>query len=207
MRFLLRLCLTLTLAITAVAPGAIAQGFGPAIKVNDQVVTKYELDQRIRMLRLFRTQGDVNQLAEDQLIEDRLRLQAARDLGIAASDEELQAGMEEFAGRANLTAEQFMTALGRGGVAPESFRDFVRAGVSWRGVVQARFGSRVNVTEQEIDRAIATGGASGSALQVLMSEVFLPLTPGEEEETRELAARISRMGGDAFAQRHHRPSD
>lgn len=199
MRFLLRLCLTLTLAIAAVAPGAIAQGFGPAIKVNDQVVTKYELDQRIRMLRLFRTPGDVAKLAEEQLIEDRLRLQAARSLGIAASDEEIEAGMAEFAGRANLSTEQFLTAIGQAGVAAESFRDFVRAGVSWRAVVQARFGGQATVSEQEIDRAIASGGASGSALQVLMSEIFLPLTAENEAETRELAARIQRMSADAFA--------
>lgn len=199
MRNFLRLCLTLTLMIVGPALGVQAQGFGPAIKVNDQVVTKYELDQRIRMLRLFRTQGDVNAQAADQLIDDRLRLQAARQLGISPTEEEIMGGMNEFAGRANLSADQFLQALRQGGVAPESFRDFVRAGLSWRGVVQARFGPKVQISEQEIDRAISSGGASGSSVQVLMSEVFLPLQAGQEDETRALAERIRRMDAAGFA--------
>ena len=199
MRNLLRLCLTLTLMVFGAASAGQAQGFGPAIKVNDQVVTKFEIDQRLRMLRLFRTPGDLPKLSEEQLIDDRLRMHAARQLGIAPSDQEIQQGMAEFAGRANLNTEQFLTALRQGGVAPESFRDFVRAGLAWRSVVQAKFGSRVQISEQEVDRAIASGGASGAALQVLMSEVFLPLKPGAEEETRALAAQIRRMSADGFA--------
>lgn len=198
MRNLFRFCLTLTLVIVGSALSVDAQSFGPKIKINDQVVTQYELDQRIRMLRLFRTPGDVNELAAQQLIDDRLRLQAAAELGINPTEEEILEGMTEFAGRANLSAEQFITALGQGGVAQESFRDFVRAGMSWRSVVQARFGPRVQVSEQEIDRAISSGGASGSSVQVLMSEIFLPVTPGQEDEARNLANRIRGMGANGF---------
>ena len=194
----LRLCLTLTVLLAATVT-AQAQSFSPAIKINDQVVTRYELDQRIKMLRLFRTPGDLPNMAADQLIDDRLRLQAAKELGINPAEQDIRAGMEEFASRANLSAEQFLKALQGGGVAPETFRDFVRAGVAWRAVVQARFGPRIQISEQEIDRAIATGGASGSSVQVLMSEIFLPLKAGSEEETRALAARIQRMRGEAFA--------
>ena len=199
MHNLFRLCLTLTLLIVGPALSVQAQSFSPAIKVNDQVVTKYELDQRLRMLRLFRTPGDVVAMAEEQMIDDRLRMQAARQLGISPTEEEIREGMSEFAGRANLTADQFLTALAQGGVAPETFRDFVRAGMAWRAVVQTTFGPRVFVTEQEIDRAISSGGAGGASVQVLMSEVFLPLKPGEEEETRALAERIRRMSADGFA--------
>lgn len=199
MRSILRLFLCFGFLAAAVAQPATAQNFAPAIKVNDQVVTKYELDQRIRMLQLFRTPGDVPEQAAQQLIDDRLRMQAARELGIQPTEEQIIEGMTEFAARANLSADQFLTALGQAGVAAETFRDFVRAGVAWRDVVRAKFGPRANVSEQEIDRAIASGGASGATLQVLMSEIFLPLKPGAEDETRALADRIRRMSADGFA--------
>ena len=189
----------LAIILAGVAQPAQAQSFSPAIKVNDQVITQYELDQRVRMLRLFRTPGDIQEQAAEQLIEDRLRMQAANELGISPSPEQIAAGMGEFASRANLTAVQFLTALNQGGVSPEAFRDFVRAGVAWREVVGAKFGPRVQISEQEIDRAISTGGASGATVQVLISEIFLPLKPGEEEETRALAKRIQRMSADGFA--------
>lgn len=199
MRFIFRLILSLPLLLVGFAPLASAQGFGPAIKVNDMVITKYELNQRIRMLKLFNTPGDVPQQSEDQLIDDRLRLQAAAELGITPSPEQIAEGMGEFAARANLTADQFLTALKQGGVAPETFRDFVRAGVAWRDLIGAKFGSKVQISEQQIDRAIATGGASGATVQVLMSEIFLPLEAGKEEETRALAAQIRRGSAEAFA--------
>lgn len=199
MRHFFRLCLSLSLIVTGLALPLHAQNFSPAIKINEQVVTKYELDQRVAMLRLFRAPGDPATIAVDQLIDDRLRLQAAKELGITPSEDAIAAGMEEFANRANLSTEQFLQALQQGGIAPETFRDFVRAGVAWREVVRAKFGPRINISEQEIDRALASGGASGSAVEVLMSEIFLPVTPGNEAEVRALAERIRRGSASGFA--------
>lgn len=82
MRLTFRLILCLPLLLAGHALPALAQSFSPAIKVNDRVITEYELDQRMRMLRLFRTPGDIPAQAEEQLIDDRLRLQAAAELGI-----------------------------------------------------------------------------------------------------------------------------
>ncbi|MGB2203500.1 MAG: peptidylprolyl isomerase, partial [Pseudooceanicola atlanticus] len=64
---------------------------------------------------------------------------------------------------------------------------------------RARFGPRIQISESEIDRALATGGASGGSVQVLMSEIFLPVEPGTEEETQALAERIRRSNATNFA--------
>ena len=45
--------------------------------------------------------------------------------------------MDEFASRAQLSADEFITALGQRGVAPETFRDFIAAGVGWRDLIRA----------------------------------------------------------------------
>ena len=49
--------------------------------------------------------------AEKGLVEDRLRAQAAKAAGITISDQQVASGMAEFAGRANLDAEQFVDAF------------------------------------------------------------------------------------------------
>ena len=67
----LRLCLMTALVLCGLVPPAVAQGqFSPAIKVNEEVITRYELDQRARMLRLFRAPGDPREEAETQLVEE-----------------------------------------------------------------------------------------------------------------------------------------
>ncbi|WP_108853368.1 peptidylprolyl isomerase [Albidovulum aquaemixtae] len=202
--------LSLALAgLTAMSlPGAAQSGrFSPAVIVNGSVVTNYELEQRIRFLQLLRAPGDPVVEAEKGLIDDRLRAQAAEAADITVTPEQVTAGMAEFAGRANLETEQFLQAIGQGGVAPETFRDFVTAGLAWRDVVRARFVPRVRITEAEIDRAMSVAAQRGAGPRVLISEILLPLTPATAAETQELATELSETIGSeaafsAAARRH-----
>ncbi|WP_158221903.1 peptidylprolyl isomerase [Actibacterium pelagium] len=167
-----------------------ANPFAPQIIVNGRGITGYELQQRILMLELLNSPGDLVEEAEKGLIEDRLRVDAGARLGVSPSPEDVTLGMEEFAGRANLNLKQFETLLTQRGIAPESFREFVRAGLVWREVVGRRFGPRSQITEDEIDRAIAISSRSGSA-RILISEIILRAdTPEFKEQAQATAARL-----------------
>jgi peptidyl-prolyl cis-trans isomerase SurA len=174
--------------------------FGAYLYVGDRVITNFELEQRARFLSLLRSPGDPIEQAREALIDDKLRMIAAERLGIVLTDEALQAGLEEFAARANLTAEQFIAALGQGGVEAESFRDFVEAGLVWRDVVRGNYAGRVTVTEAEIDRVMAEA-AQETSIRLLVSELVLPAPPGQEEaalnRARDIRAGI--LAGDSFA--------
>ncbi len=190
----MRLTTIITVAAIALAPLPIAaQGmFQTRAQVNDRIITNYEVSQRALFLQVLNTTGDVQQQALDALIEDRLRLDAAQRMGISLTPEQLATGMEEFAGRANLTTEQFITNLRGAGIAEETFRDFVEAGLVWREVVRARFGQRVtgSVTEADIDRALSASAQRGG-LRVLLSEIILPATPEFIGQTAPLARELS----------------
>ncbi|MGL4320041.1 MAG: peptidylprolyl isomerase, partial [Paracoccaceae bacterium] len=97
--------------------------FGAYLYVGDRVITNFELDQRARFVALLRSPGDPLTQAREALIDDKLRLIEAEKLGIVLTEEAIQAGLAEFAGRANLTAEQFTAAIGQGGIEPQTFRD------------------------------------------------------------------------------------
>lgn len=192
MRMMTFLSLALAALISLITPAAAQSGsFAPAIIVNDSAVTQYELDQRIRFLTLLRVPGDPATEAEKGLIEDRLRRQAAKAAGITLTDQQIAAGMAEFAGRANLETEQFLQAIGEAGVAPETFRDFVSAGLAWREVVRGRFAPRITITEAEIDRAMSVAAQRGAGPRVLMSEILMPMNPGNAAEIRALATELS----------------
>jgi peptidyl-prolyl cis-trans isomerase SurA len=199
--------LTLILAFALPQAPARAQNlFAPVIFVNDMAVTRYELQQRARMLTLFRAPGDTNRLAREQLIEERLKQEAARAIGMNLPDDFVTEGMEEFAARANMTAEELIAGLAQSGVSKESFRAFVEAGITWREFTRARFASSVSVSDAEIDRA--TRALSGGApVRVLLSEIVLPVISLEDAEAKQaLAARIAGAQSEAqfasFARQH-----
>jgi len=185
----------LALALALLGPGtAAAQSnpFRPVITVNDQAITVWELEQRARILGLFRTPGDLEEAAREALINERLQLGAARLLGIAIPEEAVDEGMAEFAGRVDLEPGEFIAQLEAAGVAEETFRDFVRAGVSWREVIASRFGPRAQVTEAEVDRALALTSRRGGA-EALISEIIIPArTPEEQARAQDIADEISR---------------
>ncbi|MDC0737307.1 peptidylprolyl isomerase [Cognatishimia sp. SS12] len=191
LKHLISSALTAAVLLTG-APVAEAQSlFSPAVTVNERVVTWYEVDQRVKFYETIRRLGDLQKIARDELIDDRLRLQAGEALGIEVDDDAVSAGMTEFAGRANLTAEQFVAGLAQNGVDAQTFRDFVRAGLVWRQVVAARFRGRVQVSDAEIDAALGAAGQAG--LRVLLSEIIIPVTPQNEGEVKQLANELSTL--------------
>ena len=186
----LALAMALALPLWTSSPGpALANPFSPVVSVNDRVITQYELDQRKLFLQILNQPGDLEEMARTGLIDDRLRMAAAEQLKIKLTGDQVMAGMTEFAGRANLSAEEFVKIVNGMGLEVESFRDFVEAGLVWREVVRARYAGQVTITDAEIDRAIANFVPT-VALKLSLSEIVLPATGADQSGALALARRL-----------------
>ena len=173
------------------APAATAQNlFAPAAMVDETVVTEFEVQQRQRFMQLLNAPGATRDGALEALIEDRLKNTLLKGLGFELEPEGLQSAMEEFAGRANLSAAEFISALEGAGVNRETFRDFIVTSIGWREVIRARYNSRVQISESEIERALGANGA-GNGIRVLLSEIIIPAPPQRAAQVNALADRIS----------------
>lgn len=182
-------CVGVALTLLAAAPVARANPFTPVITVNDRVVTQYELDQRQLFLEILRQPGDLTQMARTSLIEDRLRMFAAEQNGVEITPEQVMTGMTEFAGRANLSTEEFVQLTSQMGLDAEAFRDFVEAGMAWREVVRGKYAGQITITEAEIDRAIANFQPTG-AVKLQLIELVLPGKNGDLSGALALARRL-----------------
>lgn len=181
-------------ALMLTTTAAFAQGqFAPAITVNDSVITVYELQQRAKLLELFRTPGDPNSIAREQLIDDRLKQQQLDLAGLRLTDETLQTEVEAFAERANLTLDQFVTILNQNGVERATLEEFVRSGVTWRDYIRNRFGDQARVSEAEIDAALRRGGSSNSGIEVLLNEIIIAAPPPRAAAAMARAQQISQL--------------
>ena len=196
--------LALVLALAAPGPSdAQARGpFAPRVTVNGAVITQYEYDQRLRFMTLLNAPGDLVKEAEKTLIEDRLRLAAAQRMKIRLTPQQIESGMTEFASRFEMPLEEFVAILTENGVAAETYRDFVQAGLAWREVVRARFGPQAaaSIFEPEVDRALSVLTQKGST-RVLLSEILLPAS--RQVLAQELSQSLRGEGAFAAAARQH----
>lgn len=193
---LIRCFIALSL-VAVMSHGAAAQNlYAPVARVNDSVVTEFEVQQRQRFLQLLNAPGADRQSVIDALIDDRLRAALMRSVGGELTPDALRNGLTEFASRANLTADEFIKALGQSGVSEETFRDFVSVSLLWRDYIRARYGNTVTISEAEIDRALGAG-TSGTGIRVLMSEIIIPAPPQNAARVAALADQISQSTSEA----------
>ncbi len=181
--------------------------FRPVAVVNDSAITGFDLAQRAQILiALGFTAANPDALRAEsleRLIEDRLKLQEGKRLGLSAGADSIDNGIEEFAQRSGLSGDEFRAAMSTQGVTRSALNDLVSAEVVWRQVVRGRFARRVEPGEAEIDAEIAlVQQRAGVSYRVV--EIGLPVGDAgrSEAETRELAEKLYAslsQGGDFAA--------
>ena len=161
MKILFKTVHLLVFSVSMLVTPAVAKNlFAPAITVNDKSITYYEIGQRETLLKVLKAPGNPNALARKQLIEDRLKVSVAEDLGVMPTEDEISKGWTTSA-RARLDTTSFINELSRIGVDEQSFRDFIVAGIAWRNAVQSKFGARSQVSDTQLERTINSTGSGG----------------------------------------------
>ncbi len=189
---MMRAALPAVLATTlAAAPLAAQSLFSPAIRVNEDIITRYEIAQRQLFFETLRIPGSSAEDVRQSLIDDKLRLQALREAGIDYPPEGVQQGIDEFASRGRLSTEEFLQALAEVGVDAETIRDFVAMQLAWRDYISTRYLAQARPNPDEIDRAMGLGGGGG--LQVLLSELIIPVTPQTLEQVDAISRELSQL--------------
>ena len=154
--------------------------FKPAIQVDDMIITQYEIDQRLLFFELLKFPGNHKKEAEKSLINDRLKLRAAEKLGVEANPKALNFEMEMFAKRANLSVDQFAKRLKKSGVDRVTWENYMQIPILWFETVNRKFATEISSSMQ--NNNIDNKSASKSDIQVLLTEIIIPVQLGFEEE-------------------------
>ncbi len=171
-------------ALAEVSVSAIGESV--AAVVNDDIISTYDLVQRMRLLSITAgIQPDENTLPQLQreamrsLIEERLQIQELRKVekehktDIIATDADVDAELSEVAKGNNMTADQMLAQLRGAGIGPETLREQIRAEVSWQGYIRGRYGSRLRVGQDQIKAIQEQLTISAGKPQYQISEVVI----------------------------------
>lgn len=162
----------------------------PAV-VNGEPITKGMVSRRAAFLKLRRAPKTGSAAARDELIEDALKLQEARRVGIKVPDTRVNDAYANFAKGNRMTVGQLNKIMGQSGVTPSGFKDYIRAQIAWSSLVAQRAGGVGGgaLTEREaVARMLERGGEKPQATEYLLQQVIF-LVPQAKRTNARVAAR------------------
>ena len=189
----------LGLAAIAVAPPVRAQDALKIVAVvNEDVITELDLYMRLRLAMLSARLEDTPETRQRLLptvlrtmIDERLRDQEAARQGITVSEEEVTRRIAELAKRNNMELDQFGQMLAQNGILIETLEDQLHVDLSWARLVQRRLRPQVNITDEEINSALAAIQAAQGQTEYRLSQIFLAAGSGSDEgELSQSAQRL-----------------
>ena len=183
--------------------------------VNDEVITRYELTEQKRAVAAqLKRQGvtmppdsELDAQVLERFINERVQLQFAKENGVRADDETVNASLQRIAGDNKMSMIQFTAALKQDGVTLEKFRDELKNEIVLSRLRDREVESRVVVTDSEIEAYLAQAklvGSNQSEYQLAHILVLVPeqATPDQVATRKKRADEASRQlkAGTAFAQ-------
>lgn len=183
--------------------------------VNDDVITRYELNEQKRAVAAqLKRQGvamppdaELDAQVLERFINERVQLQYAKENGIRADDETVNASLQRIARENKMSMQQFSAALAKDGVSVEKFRDELKNEIVLSRLRDREVESRVVVTDAEIENYLALAkaqGANQAEYQLAHILVLVPeqATPEQVETRKKRAEEALRQlnSGTAFGQ-------
>ena len=157
-----------------------------AATVNDEVITTYDLQQR--MLLLIVTSGvqpteqnapELQREALRGLVDERLqlqeihRIQTKQKMKIEPSDKEIDDELTDLARGNNMKLECLARQLASAGVSINTLKDQLRAQIAWRRYMGGRFGGGIRIGDDQVRAQQARISAASAKPQYLVSEIYL----------------------------------
>ena len=160
-----------------------------AAVVNEDVILRSELDRAIANIRGQyagkETQLPPQDVLERQVLErlvlTRLQISRATDAGIAASDEDLENAVQGVAQQNGMSVDQLRERITQDGMSFAEFRTNLRDEIITQKLRQSFAQGRINVSEAEVDAALANASASASQ-QFHLAHILVGVPDGATPE-------------------------
>jgi len=166
--------------------------------VNDQVISSYDLDQRVRLVMVSsgipNTAENVSRIRGQvlrALVDEYLKRQEAQRLNIRIEQAEVDSALERVAQRSNMTVAQIEEFLEEGGVSKSALEAQIASDMAWQRVVQQQFGGLVTVGQNEIDEVLRRLEEEADQPRYLISEILITFDSPVHAE--EISAGIQRL--------------
>ncbi|WP_296951028.1 peptidylprolyl isomerase [uncultured Massilia sp.] len=169
------------------------------VVVNDEVITKREVDNRVNEIthRLQAQQAqlpapdDLRRQVVEAMITERAQLQLAKEMGVRVSDTELDRAIGRIAENQKMSVQDMRNAMEKEGMTFPQFREQIRNEIMMQRLIDHEVDSKIQVSEAEIDTyQAAEKAAAAERVEMDISQIVVR-TP-ENASPEQIAARKAR---------------
>ena len=168
------------------------QNRGAYIKVlvNKNAITNLDIKHRTQFLKLRRVPGNVTKVAENEMIEQVLKLEEATRRRTLATDEQVEAAFGNFAKQNRATKSALSKELNRRGVSTRHFKSFIRTQISWQRTVQGKFQAETSrISEQNALKELRENGNQKPKVNEYSFKQVVFVVPKNKRSATKIAAR------------------
>lgn len=159
--------------------------------VNSDIITQYELNERIRVVK-NQLEGQKIQLPPqdvlekqilERMINERVQLQFANETGIRVDDGALDQAIARIAEGNRMPLAQLRQALEKDGVSFTKFREDIRNEITLTRVKEREADNKVVVTENELESYFANQAQKGNDTEYNLGHILIqvPEQAGAEQ--------------------------
>jgi peptidyl-prolyl cis-trans isomerase SurA len=159
---------------------------GVAAIVNDDIISTYDMRQRMRLLVVTSgvqpTEQSLPQLEQEalrSLIDEHLQTQELKRFGkkqkveLLADDKDVDAEISDMAKQNNLNYSQMKASFATAGVDIQTLREQIRTQISWQRLISGLYGSQVRVGDDQVSNTLQRLSTQASQTQYLTAEIFI----------------------------------
>ena len=156
----------------------------PAV-VNGEPITKNQVNRRIAFRKLRREKDGSRRAAVNELVEDALKLQEAKRMGVRVPPERINTAYAGFAKNNRMTVSQLNKIMNQSGVTPAGFKDYIRAQIAWGSVRSQRgAGGAKPLSEREaVARMLQNGGEKPTSTEYMLQQVIFIVPQGKRSKS------------------------
>ena len=164
--------------------------FSPAIKVNNVFISKYEINERRKLLiALGTSKSEARKNAQEHLINETLQQLHSKTIGVTVLPSQIEEVFNNFISVRSLTKNSLNQSLRKFGASLDELKKYLKANVLMRNIINNTFYSRMTI--EDFDFSIFRPSASISIpTQLNISEIVIPFSVRGKENTIKLGERI-----------------
>jgi peptidyl-prolyl cis-trans isomerase SurA len=150
--------------------------------VDGDVITNDDVESRTRFFALSTglgmTQEVIDRLRPQiirQLVDERLRIHAARDQKVVVADKDIGAAIRDIEQRNGMQPGALRQKLASIGVSQRTLVDQIRAQLGWIQLLRGLLADKVTVTPAEIDEQLRLRSQANGQVEYRIGEIFVPI--------------------------------